>query len=191
MSGSVFGRYIKALRQAKGQTLRDFCLSNSIDPGNYSRLERGLFPPPQREELLEKYAATLGITRGGDQWFEFFDLAAAARGEIPADLRSDDEVLAKLPLLFRTLRGSHVPPEKLNELVERLRDKMSNVLREPPKFTPESWRALNRFEESLKERLLNLLEDRMRQSGRSSITDEDVQACVRTALEELLGNLTK
>lgn len=121
MSTKAFGEYLKELRRKKGMTLREFCLANGIDPGNYSRLERGVFAPPQKEEILERYATALGVARGSDQWFEFFDLAAAARGEIPKDLRSDEEVLAKLPLLFRTLRGSLLPPEKLDELVERLR----------------------------------------------------------------------
>ena len=59
--------------------MRDFCLRHGFDPGNYSRLERGLFPPPQREELLERYANAVGLVRGSDDWLEFFDTAAASR----------------------------------------------------------------------------------------------------------------
>jgi transcriptional regulator with XRE-family HTH domain len=118
---SAFGDHIKKLRIAKGATLRDHCLEHGIDPGNYSRLERGLFPPPQKEELLAKYAKALGIKPKTDEWLEFFDLAAASRGELPKDLQDDDEIIGRLPVLFRTLRGDRIPLDKLDELVAMLR----------------------------------------------------------------------
>jgi len=101
--------------------MRDFCLRHGFDPGNYSRLERGLFPPPQREELLERYANAVGLVRGSDDWLEFFDTAAASRGELPPDLMDDDALLKKLPALFRTLRGNQLSPKLLDELIEKIR----------------------------------------------------------------------
>lgn len=121
MAAISFGALLKQLRKETGQTLRDFCLSNGFDAGNFSRMERGLFPPPQRSDLLERYALALGLARGGDAWMQFFDVAAASRGTLPDDLLSDEQLLAKLPVLFRTLRGSPVPSEKLDELIERVR----------------------------------------------------------------------
>ena len=116
-----FGALLKKLRLEKGQTLREFCLERGFDPGNFSRLERGLFPPPQSHELLEKYAVALGLTPGSDDWLEFFDVAAAERGEIPPDLMSDAEVVDKLPVLFRTMRAKQVSGDGLDDLVERIR----------------------------------------------------------------------
>jgi hypothetical protein len=52
---------------------------------------------------------------------ELFDVAAATRGEIPRDLLTDAELVEKLPVLFRTLRGQPVSPEKLDELAELIR----------------------------------------------------------------------
>ena len=121
MAAGAFGELLKRHRHALGKTLRDFCLAHGLDPGNYSRLERGLFPPPQKTELLEKYATALGLRRGSEEWLEFFDLAAATRGELPKDLLADDDLISKLPVLFRTLRGSPVSPEKLDELIEKIR----------------------------------------------------------------------
>ena len=121
MNTKAFGEMLKRLRMTKGITLREFCLAHKLDPGNYSRLERGLFPPPQREELLEKYAMALDLRRGSDEWIEFFDLAAASRGEIPRDILSDQEVVGKLPAVFRTLRGKPLSADKLDELVEKIR----------------------------------------------------------------------
>lgn len=121
MSMSAFGKFIKSVRISNGRTLRDHCADNGIDPGNYSRLERGLYPPPQKQELLEKYATALGIKEGTDQWMEFFDLASAAKGEIPKDLLSDSDLVEKLPLLFRTLRAEAVSNDKLDELIDKVR----------------------------------------------------------------------
>lgn len=118
---NAFGQLMKRLRIAKGMTLREFCKINRIDPGNYSRLERGVFPPPQKEELLGKYATSLGLARGSSDWLEFFDLATVARGEIPKDIMADAEVVGKLPVLFRTLKGSPMTIEKLDALVEKIR----------------------------------------------------------------------
>jgi transcriptional regulator with XRE-family HTH domain len=112
---------MKDLRLRKGMTLREFCQAHGFNPGNYSRLERGLFPPPQKDELLEKYATALGLQRGSDEWLEFFDVAAAVRGEIPKDLLADEGVVDKLPILFRTLRGAPISPEKMDDLVEKIR----------------------------------------------------------------------
>jgi len=117
-----FGALLKKRRLEKGQTLREFCLEHGFDPSNYSRMERGLFPPPQSRELLEKYATALGLKPGTDGWMELFDIAAAQRGQVPADLMSDAEVVDKLPVLFRTMRAKQVSPEMLDELVEKIRN---------------------------------------------------------------------
>jgi transcriptional regulator with XRE-family HTH domain len=117
----TFGGLVKGLRQACGLTLRAFCVLHHLDPGNHSRLERGLLPPPQDEEKLAELARILGLSPGTAKWQEFIDLAAVARGELPKDLLADEKVVEKLPLLFRTLRGTPVPPEQLDDLVEKLR----------------------------------------------------------------------
>ena len=116
-----FSEMLKRLRIAQGLTLREFCHKHGFDPGNYSKLERGLFPPPESSESIERYATALGIVPGSDEWLQFFDLASAERGRIPADIMSDEQLVQKLPLLFRTIRGKPVSPEQLNELAERVR----------------------------------------------------------------------
>ena len=115
-----FATRLKRLRIQKGLGLREFCLGNGFDPGNYSRLERGHFPPP-RNETLQRYARALGLKEGSTEWIELFDLAAAERGEIPADILSDEEVVQKLPVLFRTLRAKPLTAEQLDKLIERVR----------------------------------------------------------------------
>ena len=116
-----FSVKLKELRVSAGLTLREFCLRNKIDPGNYSKLERGHFPPPESHDLLEKYATALGLKPGSDNWLELFDLAAAERGRIPEDLMSDEKIVDKLPVLFRTMRGTPLSVDQLDELIEHVR----------------------------------------------------------------------
>ncbi len=117
----TFGQFFKKMREKKGLSLRRFCTENSIDPGNISKLERGLISPPQSREKLEQYASYLEIAKGSDDWYEYFDLAAAHTGKIPDDLMEDDELVKKLPLVFRTIRGQKVSKEKLDKLAEVIR----------------------------------------------------------------------
>ena len=118
-----FGEFFKKKRMALGLTLREFCRENDLDPGNISRLERGILPPPQGEELKVRYAEALGIERGSDDWLRFFDYAAAERGQVPYDIMSDERLLDKLPLLFRTVRGADLSREELEQMIDELRDK--------------------------------------------------------------------
>jgi transcriptional regulator with XRE-family HTH domain len=121
MKVKLFGNYFKALRIKRRLTLRQFCEKFGFDAGNISKLERGLLPPPQSRGKLEQYAQALGLKKGTSTWYEFFDLAAASRGQIPEEILKDDKLVAKLPVLFRTLRGERVPEEKLDELMEVIR----------------------------------------------------------------------
>ena len=121
MPRHTFGEFFKKCRIATGQTLRAFCERHGLDAGNISRLERGLFPPPDSDEKLTEYAKALQLKLGSDAWIEFFDLAAAEKGRLPKDLLSDEELVDKLPVLFRTLRGKKLSDEQLDSLAEKIR----------------------------------------------------------------------
>lgn len=116
-----FGTFLKELRARNRITLREFCRKAEADPGNISRMERGLLPPPQDEEILRRYAGAVDVAYGSDDWYRFVDFAAADRGIVPRDLLSDKEVTGMLPVLFRTLRRDRPDDEKLQKLVEKLR----------------------------------------------------------------------
>jgi transcriptional regulator with XRE-family HTH domain len=118
--GHAFGAFIKQMRQHRNLGLRQFCLEHGLDPGNHSKLERGLIPPPARDKL-ERLAAALGLDASSREWVDFFDLAFADRGEVPDDILADHELAAKLPLVFRTIRGEKVPDAQLDQLAERIR----------------------------------------------------------------------
>jgi transcriptional regulator with XRE-family HTH domain len=116
----LFGEFFKKKRLEQNISLRQFCLKNGFDAGNLSKMERGLLAPPSSTDLLSKYASALGLKEGTDEWREFFDRASACRGEMPIEILQDDELVQKLPLFFRTLRGEKVPEEKLDEIMKRI-----------------------------------------------------------------------
>lgn len=118
---AVFGPLLKEMRAQKRITLREFCRRANADPGNISRIERGVWPPPQDREILERYAKALGIKEASDDCYRFFDSAAADRGIIPQDIMSREEVVKMLPVFFRTLRREKPSSEDLDRLVEKLR----------------------------------------------------------------------
>ena len=118
---TAFGEFFRGLRERRNMPLRQFCSANGYDPGNISRLERGLLSPPTADEKLRDYARALKIKKGSDEWITFFDLAAVARREIPEDIMADEELVKRLPLVFRTLRGQKVDEKELEALVDRVR----------------------------------------------------------------------
>ncbi|MBI3320353.1 MAG: helix-turn-helix transcriptional regulator [Candidatus Omnitrophica bacterium] len=128
-TSAVFGAFFKAKRQTLGLTLREFCLKHQLDPGNLSRLERGLLPPPQDRKRLEEYARFLELKQGSDDRYTFFDLAAVAKGRLPDELLEDDRLVAKLPLVFRTLRGKRLTGKQLDDLVKKVKGEWSRACR--------------------------------------------------------------
>lgn len=121
MEAILFGEFFKRKRIELRKTLRQFCLENGFDPGNLSKLERGLLPPPTSSDKIEHYARALKIKEGSNEWYEFFDLARVSAGKIPKEILSDKEVLSKLPIVFRTLKGQKLTKEQLTKLVKELK----------------------------------------------------------------------
>ncbi len=124
MEGNVlkkFGEFFKNRRMGLGYTLRRFCLEKGLDPANISKLERGKMSPPDKREKLEQYARYLELKEGSAEWYEFFDLAHVAQGKIPEEVMEDKEVVEKLPILFRTIRGQRVTDEQLRALIQLIK----------------------------------------------------------------------
>lgn len=117
-----FGEFFKSLRKESRITLRDFCEKAGADPGNISRLERGALVPPQDRDILTRYAKALGVEKSSDNWYLFFDLAAADRGMIPHDIMDNPKLAARLPAFFRTLRGQKPTEKELRKVIEKLKE---------------------------------------------------------------------
>ncbi|MBW1613808.1 MAG: helix-turn-helix domain-containing protein [Deltaproteobacteria bacterium] len=120
-----FGVFFKEKRRKLGLTLREFCRVNKLDPGNISKIERGLLPPPKSKEILIKYASALGINEGTDDWLIFCDLATVSAGKIPPDIVSNEQLMNALPVLFRTARGRNLSEEDLKNLVGSIKQELS------------------------------------------------------------------
>jgi hypothetical protein len=84
-------------------------------------MERGDLPPSEYRLTLEEWATQLGVEKGSDDWYKFFDLAFIDRGKIPDDVLSDDELMNTLPIFFRTLRGEKPSEEDLDKIIQLMR----------------------------------------------------------------------
>lgn len=121
--GSIrtFAAFFKEKRMALGLTLRQFCQKKGFDPGNISKLERGVFAAPQSEEKLEEYAKALRLKKGDTDWINFFDLAAISNRNLDTMRLNNENLIEKLPVLFRTLDNKELTAEKLDQIIEMIK----------------------------------------------------------------------
>src|SRR5438445_12106436 len=115
----MFSDTVKALRLEKRLTLRDFCERAGLDPSNWSKVERGINPPPGDVKTLERLAVFFRLT--GARKLAFMDEAALQRNEIPPDI-ADNAILQKaLPAFFRAARGHELTEAEIKDLAEDIR----------------------------------------------------------------------
>jgi transcriptional regulator with XRE-family HTH domain len=115
----TFGAFVKEARLRAGMTLRAFCKVMNVDPGNWSKIERGILPPPKSRRVLNAIGETLRLKEGSEEWHALFDLATISF--MPADLIDDQAVVDKLPVFFRTLRGEKPARKELEALIEKIK----------------------------------------------------------------------
>ena len=115
----MFSNLVKDLRLEKRLTLREFCQQLGIDPSNWSKVERGINPPPSDVGFLEKLADFFGLVHEKKQ--EFFDSAAVGRNELPPDLAEDALFTQALPAFFRAYRDHELSEEQLLSLADDIR----------------------------------------------------------------------
>ena len=117
----AFGELFKHYRVSSGQTLRGFCIEHGFDPGNISKLERGMLPPPQAEDKLRQYARALRVPEDSSEYREFLDLGLACAGQIPPAVMDDENLVRKLPMLLRTVSGKKLTSKQLDDLIDDIR----------------------------------------------------------------------
>ncbi|MBR3143871.1 transcriptional regulator [Candidatus Saccharibacteria bacterium] len=116
-----FNELFREYRMAHG-TVRQFAKEHGYDVAYISRLENGITMPPKDNDKLAKLAVALGIEKGTDKWQEFFDLAAVAKNELPADLQDNERVAKILPAFYRTLRNEQLGEEDVEKLLELIKN---------------------------------------------------------------------
>lgn len=114
----MFGTFVKELRARQRLGLREFCLEHGHDPSNWSKIEREVLLPPRDEETLRAWAKQLGLKQASEDWLKFFDCAAVDAGRIPDYVLKDEQLVAQLPVFFRTLSGQKPSREDLEKLLE-------------------------------------------------------------------------
>ncbi|MBV9111082.1 MAG: helix-turn-helix domain-containing protein [Gemmatimonadetes bacterium] len=117
-----FGRLIQDRRRELRLTLRDFAARAGMDPGNVSKIERGRLAPPQDEGILTRICLALEYEPGDPAAQQLRDVAASQNGRIPADILSNDEVMAQMPILLRTVNNRQLSAEQVERLIEMIRD---------------------------------------------------------------------
>jgi transcriptional regulator with XRE-family HTH domain len=116
----TFGEFVKQSRLQNKITLREFCRITNIDPSNWSKIERGVLPPPKSKNILSGIAKVLGFEENTENWHTLMDLAAITH--IPKELLSDQSIVDKLPIFFRTLRGQKPNRAELEELIKLIKE---------------------------------------------------------------------
>jgi transcriptional regulator with XRE-family HTH domain len=115
----MFSELIKNLRIEKRLTLREFCQQIGFDPSNWSKIERGVNPPPGDITFLEKLAEFFGLT--GQKKQDLFDAAAIGRHELPADIAENKMFMKALPAFFRAARGHELADDQLAAFAEEIK----------------------------------------------------------------------
>ena len=121
-----FGKFFKSRRMEAGLTLREFCRNHGFDAGNISKIERDILPPPEASDLLARYAKSLRIKEGSDDWYRFHDLAAVARRKLPDPVAENERLLGALPLLCRSLRKGEAGKDELDQFIKTVREAWSS-----------------------------------------------------------------
>lgn len=119
---TTFGQLVKKIRSEKRLGLREFCIAADCDPSNWSKIERGLLPPPQDPSDLNRIAVILGLSENSQEWELLFDYAAIDAGKIPSYVLQDAELVKRLPVFFRTATGKKPATEDLERLAEILKN---------------------------------------------------------------------
>ncbi len=117
----MFGKLVKKLRSEQRLGLREFCIAVDCDPSNWSKVERGILPPPQDETFLNRIAVILKLSENSKERHLLFDYAAIDAGKIPQYVLDDAELVKRLPVFFRTATGKKPTTEELERLAEILK----------------------------------------------------------------------
>jgi len=121
MSNETFGTFVRDRREQQRVSLRHFCQELNFDPSRWSKVERGVLQPPSDDGTLKTIAKLLSIKLNSPDWSKLRDLAVLGRGEIPKDIMEDEELVACLPMVFRTLRREKPSKDQLLSLADLIR----------------------------------------------------------------------
>lgn len=111
-----FHQFVQEKRMERELSLRQFCKQASLDPSNWSKIERGLAKHGQSPEILNRIATVLNLNQTERETLT--DLAVI--DSIPTELLPDTKVIESLPIFFRTVRGEKPSSEELTQLLQMI-----------------------------------------------------------------------
>ncbi len=117
-----FGEMVRERRKELRLGLREFAQRAGMDPGNLSKIERGRLAAPQSDEILNRICGALEWSPESAEADLLTDQTAIENGQIPEEVLGDDVVMAKMPLLLRTVQNKQLEPEQLDRLIEMIRE---------------------------------------------------------------------
>jgi hypothetical protein len=79
-------------------------------------MEHGRIPPPQDKETLDELADLLGLRKASAERDKLFDLAAAGKGRLPADVAAFAARTPGIPVLLRTIENRGLTKEELERV---------------------------------------------------------------------------
>lgn len=113
----VFGKYMRAVRQARGISIRKLAKSVGKTPTYISDIEKGNNRPPEKE-LLEKIILEFELQDDSNVRDTLFDLAAKERNDIPADIKDYLMGNTKLLKIIRTAKEKPNDDQIWNQVSE-------------------------------------------------------------------------
>jgi len=119
----TFGQMLKQIRLEEADIgLREFAVLIDMKPSNLSNIERGRIAPPASRKAIDNICDALGLATTDPRRAELFDLAAAAKGRIPADVAEAVKERKGIPVLVRTVANKQLSEEKLKELADYIEE---------------------------------------------------------------------
>ena len=119
---STFGRLIRERRRELQMTLGDFADKADIDAGNLSRIENDRVAPPQNQAVLNRICSGLGYDLDAPEAKHLRDVAAIQNGRLPHDIVENEEIMAQMPLLLRSVAKHRLNSKEVDRLVELIRE---------------------------------------------------------------------
>lgn len=116
-----YGELLRERRATLRLGLREFAQRAELDAGNLSKIERGRLSPPQDREVLDRICLALEFDLESEHAQHLRDVAATENGRIPADILADEAVMAKIPILLRTVHNKQLDAEQVELLIDIIR----------------------------------------------------------------------
>jgi len=115
----TFGTLLKRIRIEEADIgLRAFADLIDMKPSNLSNIERDRIPAPANRDTIELMCDALGLATNDTKRERLFDLAAQAKGRIPADVADVVKHQPGVPVLVRTVANKQLTEKELRELTD-------------------------------------------------------------------------